>query len=190
MEMSLSQLMARSRPGWSLDVGPVARTIVELDEGRSLACVTMGLFLITAGSERLAVLIASQRFPMEGSFVEVMAPQVHGAEAFLGELRRLMVEHNVYRRKVISLAGSRGPTGQKIEVTFHRRRRVARGRIVLPDGVLEGVERNTLEFDRHADRLPTSSPRSVRGWAPAPPRCSWSSSTRSTGWAKTATSSS
>ena len=153
MEMSLSQLMARSRPGWSLEVGPVARTLVELDEGRSLACVTMGLFLITAGSERLAFLIANQRYPSEGSFVEVMAPQVHSAEAFLRELRRLMVEHNVYRQKVISLAGSRGPMGQKIDVTFHRRRRVARDRIVLPDGVLEGVERNTLEFDRHADRL-------------------------------------
>jgi hypothetical protein len=153
MEMSLSQLTARSRPGWSLDIGPVARTMVELDEGRSLACVTMGLFLITAGSERLAVLVASQRFPLEGSFVEVMAPQLPVAEAFLGELRRLMVARNVYRQKVISLAGSRGPSGQKIEVTFHRRRRVARDRIVLPDGVLEGLERNTLEFDRHADRL-------------------------------------
>ena len=153
MELSLSQLMVRSRPGWSLDVGPVARTMVELDEGRSLACVTMGLFLITAGSERLAVLVAPQRFPSEGLFVEVMAPQLQDAEAFLGELRRLMIEHNVYRQKVISLAGTRGPAGMKIEITFHRRRRVARDRIVLPDGVLEGVERNTLEFDRHADRL-------------------------------------
>lgn len=153
-ELSLSQLMVRSRPGWSLDVGPVARTMVELDEGRSLACVTMGLYLITAGSERLAVLIASQRFPKEGTFVEVMAPQLPAAEAFLSALRRLMVEHNVYRRKVISLAAvGRGPMGTKIQVTFHPRRRVARDRIVLPDGVLEGVERNTLEFDRHADLL-------------------------------------
>ncbi len=153
MELSLSQLMARSRPGWSLDVGPVARTMVELDEGRSLACVTMGLFLITARSERLAVLVAAQRFPSEGSFVEVMAPQLQAAEAFLRELRQLMVQHNVYRQKVISLAGARGPMGTKIDVTFHRRRRVARDRIVLPEGVLEGVERNTLEFDQHAELL-------------------------------------
>jgi len=30
---------------------------------------------------------------------------------------------------------------------------VARDRIVLPDGLLEAVERSTLEFDRHADAL-------------------------------------
>lgn len=153
MELSLSQLTARTRPGWSLDVGPVARNFVALDEGRSLACVSSGLFLIADGTDRIAVLVGRHRFASDTLFVEVMAPQLPEAERLLGELRQLMVEHNVYRRKVISLTGERGPTGTKINVTFHRRSRVAREAIVLPDGVLEGVERTTLEFDRHADVL-------------------------------------
>jgi hypothetical protein len=34
MDLSLSQLVARGRAGWSLEVGPVGRTMFELDEGR------------------------------------------------------------------------------------------------------------------------------------------------------------
>lgn len=153
IELSLSQLVARARGGLNLEVGPVGRTVVELDEGRSLASVTSGLFMVADGEHRLAILIAPERFPSEASFVEVMAPELERAEAFLGELQRLMVEHNVYRQKVISLAAARGPMGTKIDVTFHRRERVARDRIVLPDGLLEGVERSTLVFDRHAEVL-------------------------------------
>jgi hypothetical protein len=154
MELSLSQLMARTRPGWSLEIGPVARTMVDLDDGRSVACVTLGLILITDGDDRLAVLIASQRFPNDGTFIEVMAPRLDAAESFLGDLRRLMSELNVYRHKVMSLAGKGGPMGgTQIDVTFHHRKRVARDRIVLPEGLLEAVERTTLEFDRHLDVL-------------------------------------
>lgn len=83
-----------------------------------------------------------------------MAPEPQLAEAFIGELRGLMVQHNVYRGKVISLSAVPGPMGTRTEVSFHRRRqRVARDRIVLADGLLERVERSTIEFNRHADAL-------------------------------------
>ena len=153
LEVSLSQLVAKGRAGLSLEVGPVGRTVVELDEGRSLACVTTGLFLVADGERRLAVLVGRQRFPSRISFVEVMAPELDAGETFLAELRQLMVRHNVYRKKVISLSAVQGPMGTSIDVTFHRRARVARDRIVLPDGLLERVERSTLGFDRHADAL-------------------------------------
>jgi len=74
-----------------------------------------------------------------------MAPELQAAERFLDELRRLMIEHNVYRRKVISLSGARGPTGTKI------------------DGLLEGVERSTLEFDRHVGALRSQGRHMRRG---------------------------
>jgi hypothetical protein len=115
--------------------------------------VTTGLFLVADGASRLAVLVASQRYPSEGSFVEVMAPELEAGEAFLSELRRLMGERNVYRQKVISLTADSGPMGTRIAVTFHRRQRVARDQIVLPGALLERVERSTVEFDRHASAL-------------------------------------
>jgi len=84
--------------------------MVKLDEDRSLACVTMGLFLLTDAEQRLAVLVARQRFPSQAALVEVVAPELETAEVFLAELLGLMVEHNVYRKKVISLSAVSGPS--------------------------------------------------------------------------------
>ena len=154
-EVSLSQLAGRSRYGFGVDPGPVERTVVELDEGRSLSYVTMALFLVTSGDVALAVLVArNQRYGSSRSFVEVMAPDQHAGEAFVTELRALMGQHNVYRRKVISLSAVPGQMGgTSIDVAFHRRKPAARHEIVLPEGLLERVERSTLEFDRHTETL-------------------------------------
>ncbi|MDQ4049486.1 MAG: ATP-binding protein, partial [Actinomycetota bacterium] len=153
MEPSLAQLVGRGRAAAGMRVGPVGRTVVELDEGRSLACVTMGLFLVSEGDSRLAVLVTRQRYQSESPVLEVMAAERQVGEAFMAELRRLQAEHNVYRGKLISLSQSAGPMGGRIDVSFHRRRRVARNDIVLAEGVLERVERSTVEFDRQRESL-------------------------------------
>jgi hypothetical protein len=153
MEASFSLLVSRNRVGPSLEPGPVGRTMVELDGGRSVACVTAGLLLVSDGDDRIAALVASKRYPSEASFIEVMAPRLEVAERFLAEIRRLMREHNVFREKVIALSGGQGPTGMQISVTFPGHRGVTREQIVLPDGLLERVERSTVEFDRHAASL-------------------------------------
>ncbi len=154
MEISLSQLVARGRWGANAQLGPVGRTVVELDEGRSLACVTVGLFLVADGKRRIAVLVGQQRYPLQTPLVEVMSPEPELGEAFIADLRRLMAERNVYRGKVISLSTVPAPMGgARVSVAFHRRQRVGRDRIVLPEGLLERVERSTIEFDRHAAAL-------------------------------------
>jgi hypothetical protein len=62
----------------------VGRKVVELDEGRPLACVTMGLFLVSDRERPLAVLVTHQRYPLQTPLVEVMAPEPQLAEAFIG----------------------------------------------------------------------------------------------------------
>ena len=153
MELSMAQLVARGRGPGSLEPGPVGRTVVDLDEGRSLTCVTQGLFLVRDGERRIAVLVARQRYPAQTPVVEAMAPSLEFCEGFISELRGLMVELNVYRGKVISLSQVGGPMGHQIVVTFNPRRRVGRDMIVLPDSLLERVERSTIEFDRHREAL-------------------------------------
>ncbi len=153
IEVSLSTLVSSGRYSLSVEPGPVGRTVMELEDGRSLSYVTMALLLLTDGESRLAALIGRQRYPSQRYFVEVMAPEPEQAEAFLALLRRQMAEHNVYRQKAISLSGSQGPMGTSIDVTFHPRKPPARDQIVLPGGLLERVERSTLEFDRHTEAL-------------------------------------
>ena len=153
-EVSLSLIAGHGRFGHGLDPGPVERTVIDLDEGRSLSYVTMALFLLHDGDARLAALVArSQRPGSARSFVEVMAPEPEAGESFVAELKGLMGAHNLYRRKVISLSPVPGPMGSTIDVAFHRRKPAARHEIVLPAGLLERVERSTLEFDRHTETL-------------------------------------
>ena len=154
-DVSLSQLASRGMFGFGINPGPVERTVIELDEGRALSYVTMALFLVKSGDGPLAVLVArNQRYSSARSFVEVMAPEHRAGEAFVAELRALMGAHNVYRRKVISLSACQGQMGgTSINVAFHRRKPAARNEIVLPEGLLERIERSTLEFDRHTETL-------------------------------------
>jgi hypothetical protein len=152
-EPSLAQLVSRGRGMGATRPGPVGRTVVELDEGRLLPCVTQGLFLVSEGESRLAVLVSRERHPFDAPVLEVMAPEREAGEAFMEELRRLQAERNVYRGNVISLSLAPGPMGRRISVAFHRRRRVGREDIVLADGVLERVERSTIDFDRQKESL-------------------------------------
>ena len=61
-----------------------------------------------------------------------------------------MHERNVYRGHVVSLAQE--PYGS-MRVKFHALPTIAREDIVLADGVLEQVERHTVGFATHRDRL-------------------------------------
>jgi len=61
-EPSLTHLVGRGRAGTNRP-GPVGRTVVELDEGRLLPCVTLGLFLVSEGESRLAVPVGRRRHP-------------------------------------------------------------------------------------------------------------------------------
>src|SRR5918998_3138704 len=104
-EMSLSGLVHDI--GFGLAVGPVRRTAVRLDGDRSVTCVTVGLFLISSGDERLAVLLMQghRGFDEPGLRVEVLSAEQEAGERFVADLRALMREHNVYRGKVLALRG-------------------------------------------------------------------------------------
>jgi ATPase family associated with various cellular activities (AAA) len=152
-EMSLSGLVHDQ--GFGISVGPVRRTVVDLDGGRSISCVNAGLFLISAGEVRLAALVMrGQRGWDEPDLrVEVIAPEQQEGERFLSDLRELMREKNVYRGKVLAFSGGDAMRGQGISVEFPRVEPVGREAIVLPEGVLDVIELHTLEFARHIEKL-------------------------------------
>jgi hypothetical protein len=131
--------------------GPVEYVNVALDT-EVLPCIQNGLYLVTGGKEALAVFV---RGPNEAGFrakvyIEVMAARREGAESFLADLRRRMREGNVYRGRVLSLFVDEM---RSLRVGFHRLGGVERQAIILPEGLLERVERQTLRFSAHAERL-------------------------------------
>jgi ATPase family associated with various cellular activities (AAA) len=149
IETSLSGLVHDA--GFGITVGPVRRSVVPLEEGRSIPCVTTGLFLITDGDARLAALLTQNEhgFGDPGLRLDVMAPTPEAGERFVAELRGLMHELNVYRGKVLALRGGGDMDGGGMSVEFLKVSAVGRDDIVLPDGLLDVVELHTVEFAEH-----------------------------------------
>jgi ATPase family associated with various cellular activities (AAA) len=153
VEMSLSGLV--HDVGFGIAVGPVRRTVVQLDRDRSVTCITAGLFLISEAEHRSAVLLMKGRRGMDepGLRLEVIAGDPEHAERVIADIRALMSEHNVYRGKVLALKGGGDPMDMGVRVEFPALEAVARDEIVLPDGVLEVVELHTVEFARLVDTM-------------------------------------
>jgi cell division protease FtsH len=156
MGVTLSQLLVPARGGLmvgsGVTEGPVQYVNVSLEEGRALACVQSGLYLIRQSDQRFAILL---RGPSEMGFqrkvrVEVMASDRARAENFLSKLRLSMRQHNVYRGRVLSLSADQF---QGLQVTFHRLPDIRREQIILPEGLLDRIERQTVQFAKFTDKL-------------------------------------
>ena len=152
-EMSLAGLVHDR--GFGITIGPVRRSVVELDAGRSVTCVTAGLYLITVGDLKIAAMLmrGQHGFDEPGLRLEVLAPEQADGESFLARVRELMRDKNVYRGKVLALRAGDDMRGQATSVEFLALDPVERDQIVLPEGVLDIVELHTVEFARHSETL-------------------------------------
>jgi hypothetical protein len=156
--VGLAELVMRGRGGLygghTGTAGPVEYVTVTLDEGRTLSCVQYGLALVSEGDRRVALLL---RGPEDRGFqrrmlVEVMTPTREEAEQVLAELRMRMREVSVYRGRVLSLSPSEGFSGA-LEVNFHRLPSITRDQVVLPEGMLDRIERQTVGVAERRERL-------------------------------------
>jgi len=131
--------------------GPVEYINIPLHDDSVLTCVQAGLYLIHHGDSALALLV---RGPMgwnqSGVEVDIMALDQAVSEHFLAELRTAIRAHNVYRGHVISLTRDED---RMLVVRFHQLPAIDRDSIILPQGVLERVERQTIGFARQREKL-------------------------------------
>ena len=150
--------------------GPVDYVNLAASEDEKIACIQFGLLLVGDGERRLAVLVRgadTRGYGQAGVNVEVMAPDRASAEDFLTGLRRSMRARNVYRGRVVSLSVK--PPMMTLDVRFHHLPAVDREAIVLPAGLLERIERQTIRFAALRDRLLAAGRHLKRGlllWGP------------------------
>jgi len=165
IDASLSDLLAEGQP-FHFDIGPIEYTEVACGPGETLTCIQYGILLVEDGGDRFAVLVrgAGEMGRNPVLVVEALATDRDRAAAFIDELRSLMREHNVFRGRVVSLgAAYEGGPFAKVGVTFHELPTVTREQVVLPDGLLDRIERHTIGFARHRDRLAASGRHLRRG---------------------------
>jgi len=161
---SLSDLIQSGHHA-GVQFGSVDLVNLPVGPDETLACVQFGLFLV---DDRGVPVVALLRGPTEFGHqqavtLELLSPDQERATALLAEVRRLMVERNVFRRQVISIGEPHlGHVGVG-PVVFHRRPELVREQLVLPEEALELVERQVLGIARHRERLRASGQHVKRG---------------------------
>ncbi|MEA2902106.1 MAG: hypothetical protein QOH36_1993 [Actinomycetota bacterium] len=173
LALGLGDLAAAGRGGLFAEgtpqEGPVDYVNLVAGRDEKIACVQFGLYLIGDGEAPLAVLVRGpdpRGYGQSGTVVEVMAADRAAAEAFLADLRLRIRRRNVYKGRVVSLVKQQmGP----LEVKFHHLAPIDRDAIVLPAGVLERIERQTIRFAQLSQRLLAAGRHLKRGlllWGP------------------------
>lgn len=149
--------------------GTVQYLNMELDGGKKLACVQGGLYLIN-GNPKL-VLLLRQGSMMDFAnaapiVIDVMAESRANAEKFIKDIQRLMGKNNIYRGKMLSViegSTSSVSSGGGGTLKFHTVPLITREQIILPEGLLKRIERQTTEVGKYSEALKNAGRKLKRG---------------------------
>jgi ATPase family associated with various cellular activities (AAA) len=144
---------------------PVTTNLPCGPDGQTRACVSNGLYLVRDGDDRLLVMfLPSQSGARAELRLQVVGPDLETAERVMGEIWRLARSHSVFRGQVISFGPEMfGPGGNTTPLNFLPRPAVARDHVVLPEALLEEIERQVAGVARHSERLLASGQHLKRG---------------------------
>jgi hypothetical protein len=133
--------------------------------GVTRPCVTCGLYFST-DEDGKAVIFVRAPDPHTGIndvTVQVACTAEGRSAGLLERIRQLSLEHNVFRGQVISFEGEVFNRYEGALLNFVERPHVPRDHIVLPDAVIDGIERQVLGVAKHASRLLASGQHLRRG---------------------------
>jgi hypothetical protein len=160
----LSELMQGSEL-YGVRPGNVARASLPTGpEGETLACVRCAVYLVSdhRGPTVLLVRGPDRETGHSSTTVEIAATEARHATVTAGAIRRAALEHNVYRGHVLSFGGEMFGNGGTM-LSFHRRPTLGADELILPDGVLDAVQRQLVLVAQHKQRLLASGQHLKRG---------------------------
>jgi ATPase family associated with various cellular activities (AAA) len=149
-------------------VGPPEYVNAPVGPNRTLPCLSWAVLLVASPDGPIVVFIrvGDDHGPMPGLSVQAVAPDPGAAPRFLADLRALMEEHDVFRGQVITIEVDHH--GRQ-SVVFLERPQLDASELVLPDGLLERIERHVVGPSRHREALIASGRHLSRGlllWGP------------------------
>jgi ATPase family associated with various cellular activities (AAA) len=134
----------RVRPAGDLRVGAASYGTAPVGPDENTEVVTFGLVTSTApdGAPVVIGIRDESRFGPPFFSLEILAADQAAATATRDEIERLMRAHDVFRGQVLSFTASEHH-GNEL-VTFLPRPSIAAQDVVLPEGVLENIERHVI----------------------------------------------
>jgi len=139
-----------------------AAGVVDLPNGpgSTLACLRLALLLVTDAAGRYVVLVQGPSEHQQELTVEVAGLPVGQAQSVLGKLDRLRRRLNVYRGQLLEVGIT--PMGA-VSLTFLDRPTTGREQVVLPEPVLDRIERHALGVAAHREALTAAGQHLKRG---------------------------
>ncbi len=135
-------------------IGAVDYVRLPIDIDEDMDCVAFGFYLGVQGEDRYVALLRApnQQYGRSSVDLEVLTVDKSAGDRFLSALPELIRKHNVFRGKVVSFEGSE--FGQGVgPFRLHPRPGITRDDVVMPDGVLERVEREVVGIADHRETL-------------------------------------
>jgi cell division protease FtsH len=162
--MSLSDLVASAHHA-GVGIGSVDLVNLPIGPDDTLACVAFGLYLIDDGGTKMGLLLraGNEERGTTDIGIEIVCSDRDAARGLLADVRRLMVERNVFRGQMVSFGESRLGHVMAGPIIFHRRPDLTRDALVLPSGLLESVERQVFGIAEQRERLRSSGQHVKRG---------------------------
>ncbi|MGZ4569692.1 MAG: AAA family ATPase [Blastococcus sp.] len=133
-------------------------------DGQVRPCVRCGLYLVTEGGHRTAVLLRAPmpQFGREGASVQVVSTDREAAPLAAAEIREAALENNVFRGQVLSFGQEVFGHGETL-LQFHRRPSMSADQLILAPEALAQVQRQVVEVARHKTRLLAAGQHLKRG---------------------------
>jgi hypothetical protein len=163
LDQGLSQLVQPKHAFGLMDrpqsIGPVERQSIAVSGSEMLDCVVRGIYLLRFQEQPIVVMLRKGDHLLRTSpTLELMAHRRDQAQAAFSELLAEANRRSVFKGKCLSLQKERESL-EAFQVRFHEWPPVARDTIVLPEAVMQVVERNVLGILQHGEKLRQS------GWS-------------------------
>ena len=139
----------------NLPVGP---------SGEVRACVVCAVYLVTEGDRRAVLLLRIGESDMghSASRLEIAAEDPDFAARIAVEVRESALEHNIYRRQVVSFGHNM--FGERDTVlTFHHRPAMSLDDLILPSETVDAITRQVVGVARHRAQLLAAGQHLKRG---------------------------
>jgi hypothetical protein len=160
----LADLLQYEGRGRGVAVGSVETKAMSAGpDGETRQCVLCAIYLTTDSYGAAALLVHGPERPDHPVDVQVVCTSPGRAQLVVDDIRRLALEHNVFRGHVVEFGREVfGQPGSAL-LSFVARPEVAREQVVLPSDVLDSIERQVVGVARHASRLLASGQHLRRG---------------------------
>ena len=164
-DFGLADLLQAGGWGHGIGIGSVETQAMPAGpDGETRQCVQCAIYLTTDPDGAAALLVRGpEEHGRSGVDVQVVCTSPDRAQRVIDDIRRLGLEHNVFRGHVVEFGDEVFGHRRGALLSFVTRPDVARDQVVLAPDVLDGIERQVVSVARHATRLLASGQHLRRG---------------------------